>query len=94
MPLIVVEDSLRSGEEGGGGGGRGGFQVWVTVGRKRSLFLLFRRRREAVDRGGPCGGVVPSYHHIHSCWGCVEWEDVGRGNTPMMYTPQACWTWR
>lgn len=23
MPLIVVEDSLRSGEEGGGGGGRG-----------------------------------------------------------------------
>lgn len=31
-----VEESPRSKEEGGGDGGRGGFQVWVTVGRKRS----------------------------------------------------------
>ncbi|KAK5920007.1 hypothetical protein CgunFtcFv8_023850 [Champsocephalus gunnari] len=72
------------------GGGRGGWiHVWATVGRKGVTFLFVSHygMAAAVEICTGSDGVIPSYHHIHSCWG---W--AGK-KSPMMYTPQACWTW-
>lgn len=55
-------------------------------GKERVTFLFVcimgwqpqrRAGRGWVARGS--SGVVPSHHHIHSCWGWAAWEDEGSG---------------
>lgn len=76
-----------------------GFQVWVTVGRKGSRSCLFalwgwqqqrRRWRGGRVEQGPPGSFTPIITFTAAAGGLSGRTRVWN---PMMYTPQARWTW-
>lgn len=80
------------GREAGGGGG-----WWIVSRRvlqwegrgSRSCLLELRDARRELTMGGEgyrqgrsgSSGVIPSSHHIHSCWGRAGWEGEGTEKT-------------